>query len=228
MGINTDFQLVLGSASPRRRSLLAVLGLPFSVQVPGIDETPQDGESALAYVQRNANEKASAIAAARPANSQNEVIITSDTEVVFEGEIFGKPKDATDAVEMLKRLRGQTHDVVTGVAVLDTQTGQLHAALCQGPVPMRSYTDTEIDDYVATGDPLDKAGAYAIQNDVFNPVEAFSHCYASVMGLPLCHLSRTLQQMGIYPSTNVPEACQTLLQYDCPVYREILNDAETQ
>ena len=94
--------------------------------------------------------------------------------------------------------------------------------MCITSVPMRDYSDQEIDEYVKTGDPLDKAGAYAIQHDGFNPVQNLQGCYANVMGLPLCHLTRTLKQFNVVPEVEIASACQNALTYSCPVYQQIL------
>ena len=143
---------------------------------------------------------------------------------------------------MLKRLRGHTHRVYTGVALLRVSDGHAlrhrscreHAGarrqaqnsaltdLSVTDVPMRDYSDEEIDAYVQTGDPLDKAGAYAIQHAHFNPVENLAGCFASVMGLPLCRLTYLLGQFEIYPAAEVGLRCQAELQYDCPVSAAIL------
>ena len=123
---------------------------------------------------------------------------------------------------MLQRLRGHRHQVYTAIALLRLADQKLVTDLCSTPVPMRSYSDAEIEAYVTSGDPLDKAGAYAIQHPGFHPVEALAGCYASVMGLPLCHLVRSLRRLGITPPGDVPVACQTSLNYVCPVYQTIL------
>ena len=136
--------------------------------------------------------------------------------------ILGKPKDPADAVQMLKNLRGRKHQVYTGLAAIKLSSGQMLTDLCVTEVPMRNYTDTEIEAYVQTGDPLDKAGAYAIQDTRFQPVENMKGCFASVMGLPLCHLVRVLAKMGITPNLDVPTNCQTYLKYSCPVSADIL------
>ena len=239
--------LVLASASPRRRELLALTGLPFEARAAGIAEIPRDGEGTVEYVQRVAREKAEAITntARTPplaghtgsgagdkvlmtdeAMGNELLVIACDTEVVIGGEILGKPKDAADAEAMLLRLRGRTHEVISAVAVLDSRSGQLREDVCRSEVPMRNFSDDEIAVYVASGDPLDKAGAYAIQHDGFHPMEKFGHCYASVMGLPLCHLTRTLRAFGVEPPADVPTACQQFTAYQCPVYEEILNRVE--
>jgi MAF protein len=227
--------LILASASPRRRELLALTGLPFDVRAAGIDETPQPGEAAVDYVRRVAREKALEITTQSVqlpiANNENSywlLVIAADTEVVIAGEILGKPRSAEEATAMLVKLRGRRHEVISAIAVVDTRSGELHEELCRSEVPMRDYSDAELAEYVATGDPLDKAGAYAIQHNGFRPVENFSHCYASVMGLPLCHLARVLRQFGLEPEADVPAACQKFNNYQCPVYREILETRENR
>jgi len=224
--------LILASASPRRRELLALTGLPFDARAAGIDETPQTGEAPVEYVRRAAREKAQAITnsqfpIANKVNSNRELVIAADTEVVIDGEILGKPRSADEATAMLVKLRGRRHEVISAIAVVDARSGELHEELCRSEVPMRNYSDAELASYVATGDPLDKAGAYAIQHNGFRPVENFSHCYASVMGLPLCHLARALHQFGVEPPADVPAACQQFNNYQCPVYQEILEIRET-
>ena len=130
---------------------------------------------------------------------------------------------------MLKRLRGHTHQVYTGLALLRVSDGsQLLTDLSITDVPMRDYSDEEIDAYVQTGDPLDKAGAYAIQHPDFHPVENLEGCFASVMGLPLCRLTYLLGQFDISPEAAVGVRCQTELQYDCPVSSAILRGAVGQ
>jgi len=135
-----------------------------------------------------------------------------------------------EATAMLTRLRGRTHQVYTGIALLRMSDGHLLTDLCVTDVPMRDYSDEEIRAYVATGDPLDKAGAYAIQHAGFSPVVMPSNghvgmdgCYASVMGLPLCHVTRLMRTMGVQPNADVPLNCQKLLEYECPVYTSILS-----
>jgi septum formation protein len=228
--------LILASSSPRRRELLSLLGLPFEVRPAGIDETPHPGEPPAEYVQRIAREKAEAIAggagsplpAAETPPRDPLLVIAADTEVVIDGKILGKPGAAAEAAAMLRRLRGRTHEVLSAVIVLDPGTGRRQEALCRSEVPMRDYSEAEIDAYVASGDPLDKAGAYGIQHAGFHPVEGFRGCYASVMGLPLCHLIRALDRVGVSPAADVPSVCQQVNDYPCPVYREILNDSEPE
>jgi septum formation protein len=137
--------------------------------------------------------------------------------------LLGKPADAAEAASMLERLRGRTHQVYTALALLDPTRGRLLTDLCVSQVPMRAYSADEMAAYIASGDPLDKAGAYAIQHSGFNPVVNFAGCFASVMGLPLCHLVRITLKMGLtLPTSHVPHACQSALAYTCPIYERVL------
>jgi MAF protein len=212
--------LVLASNSPRRKQLLALGNWSFKVIVSDVDETPQAGEKPREYVLRLAQEKA--LAAAKKADPAS-IIIGSDTSVIDGDEILGKPADAKDAARMLSQLRGRTHQVYTGLAVYRLRDEKMLTELSITDVPMRSYNDEEIAAYVKTGDPLDKAGAYAIQHPEFRPVESMSGCYASVMGLPMCHVLRALKKLDVQTTTDVPAACQSLLSYHCPVSSAILS-----
>lgn len=214
--------LVLASNSPRRKDLLALTNLPFEVIVSDADESLLAGESPREYVRRLAVAKAHA-ASARAGASQ--VVLAADTTVVDADAILGKPANPSEAKRMLRQLRGRVHQVHTGIAVLRVLDGNLLSDVCVTDVPMRDYSDAEIEAYVATGDPLDKAGAYAIQHAGFQPVASMSGCYASVMGLPLCHVTRLLAQMDAAPRADVPSNCQLFLKYDCPVFTEILRTA---
>jgi septum formation protein len=225
--------LVLASTSPRRRELLKLGGWRFETRPADVDESQQPGEAPGAYVLRLAESKARTCAESAQAD---QIILAADTAVV-DGEatrqlpkpllgespaILGKPKDKAGAVEMLKALRGRSHQVYTGIAVLRLTDGRLVTDLCITEVPMRDYRDDEIEAYVATGDPLDKAGAYAIQHAGFHPVESMQGCYASVMGLPLCHLSRSLQRLDSAPHCDIAAACLSALGYACPISAAIL------
>lgn len=214
--------LLLASNSPRRKQLLALGNWNFNIVVSDVDESQLADETPKDYVLRLAQAKA--LAVVEKAHPEN-IIIGSDTAVVDGNEILGKPKDEMDAVRMLKQLRGHTHQVFTGVAVYHVDGESMLTELCVTDVPMRNYSDDEIQAYVKTGDPLDKAGAYAIQHPDFQPVESMSGCYASVMGLPMCHVLRTLKKLDVYAMADVPLGCQTLLNYQCPVSDEILRDS---
>lgn len=220
--------LLLASNSPRRKQLLALGGWEFSVLAAEIDERPEPGEDPRDYVQRLAAGKAQAVAARAPFDT---VVVAADTTVVdgsglpaAEGvpeeqfaEILGKPSDAAEATGMLRRLRGRTHQVYTALAVLRVADGLLLTDLCATSVTMRSYTDTEIDAYVASGDPLDKAGAYAIQHTGFDPVAKLQGCYTNVVGLPLCRLMYLLRKMNLAPEVAPPFACLYQPQEKCSI-----------
>jgi len=172
-----------------------------------------------AYVLRLAESKARAAAFSESAH----LVLAADTTVVDTGSILGKPHHAGEARDMLLRLRGRTHQVFTALAVLPACGERVHTDLCITDVPMRVYSDTEIDAYVASGDPLDKAGAYAIQHAGFHPVEALAGCYANVVGLPLCHLANMLFRQGLPVRADLPHVCQSALGYHCPVYQQIFD-----
>ncbi len=173
--------LVLASNSPRRRELLALGGWMFNLDVANINEDVLPGEQPAAYVERLAIQKAQAVL---PRSRPEHIIIGSDTTVVLDGEILGKPADEAEARQMLTRLRGRSHQVYTGIAALRVSDQTLLSDVCLTEVPMRAYSDAEIEAYIASGDPLDKAGAYGIQHPEFQPVINMQGCYASVMGLP--------------------------------------------
>jgi nucleoside triphosphate pyrophosphatase len=216
-------RLILASQSPRRRELLTLLGLPFESIATDIDETPRPDEPPEAYVRRLS--RAKALAAAQPAGA-DAIIVACDTTVA-EGEvILGKPTTAAEAATMLKRLRNKTHVAITAVTIVDTASGRAITQAAVSPVTMRGYSDEEIAAYIESGDPFDKAGAYAIQHANFHPVEAFDHCFANVMGLPLCHITRMLRQMAIDPPANVPIRCQHRIQFDCTVFDSILANSD--
>lgn len=212
--------LLLASNSPRRRQLLGLGNWKFATAVSDVDETQLDGETPRDYVLRLAQAKAMAVV--ERARGEDLVVIGSDTTVVDADSILGKPIDGADAARMLNQLRGHTHQVYTGVAFHRVRDGKMLTELCVTDVPMRAYSDDEVAAYIQTGDPLDKAGAYAIQHPEFQPVESMRGCYASVMGLPMCHVTRALRALEIQPLANVPTACQNLLNYECPVSGAIL------
>lgn len=217
--VNEKNILVLASNSPRRRQLLALGNWDFKVLAADVDETPLPNESPRDYVIRLAHAK---VSATQPRVESEAIIIGSDTTVVDRDFILGKPVNEEDAERMLKQLRGRTHQVYTGLVVYRKQDGKTLTELSVTDVPMRNYSDDEIAAYIKTGDPMDKAGAYAIQHPVFNPVESMQGCYAGVMGLPMCHVLRTLQKFEISPVADVPAACQILLNYHCRVSPAIL------
>lgn len=184
--------LVLASGSPRRRELLAFLGVPFSCVVSGADEhvSPCQPEE---MVRKLAQIKAECVLDLLETPS---VVLGADTVVVLDGEILGKPADAPEAAAMLSRLQGHTHTVVTGICLLNSETGEHMVDYERTEVIFAPMTDEEIADYVATGDPLDKAGAYGIQGPCAVHIPGIHGCYYNVMGLPLHKLYRMLKAFG--------------------------------
>lgn len=176
---------MLASASPRRRQLLEQLGLTFSVHPADIDESVRPGEAPAAYVARLAAEKAVAVA------SPGRVVLAADTTVDLEGEIFGKPGDGLEAAAMLRRLSGRTHLVHTGVAV------NAEVFVVCSEVRLIELTESAIEWYVSTGEPLDKAGAYAIQGAGGAFVAAINGSFSGVVGLPLVETLAALRRAGV-------------------------------
>lgn len=225
-GKKIDTQLYLASNSPRRKELLSLGGWEYTLLPTQVDEAPLANEGGVEYVKRIAKSKAYTAASLAGVYG---VIIAADTAVINRDtsgkiEILGKPGDQSEAVEMLRSLRGHIHQVFTALSILHTRDGTILSDLCTTDVPMRNYRDEEIEAYIASGDPMDKAGAYAIQHAGFHPVERLQGCFANVMGLPLCHLARSLTQLGIAPNVDVPKTCQAALGYDCPAFPQILQE----
>ncbi len=214
------FRLVLASGSPRRREMLSWTGLEFSLCQVDVDETPREGENPADYVRRLAIEKAKA---AIVGGMNCDFVLAADTTVADGMLILGKPANADEAYKMLKSLRSRSHRVFTALALMRPDDPFVNIELCGSLVPMRSYSNREIQEYIASGDPMDKAGAYAIQNSAFHPVDGFQGCFANVMGLPLCHLVRMFQRMGIESTTNVPQICQQKNDYTCPIFQAVLD-----
>jgi septum formation protein len=243
--MTTPLPLLLASSSPRRRQLLQLLGLPFTVAVP-----PADEDEALDRYRGPIEElaewlaKYKAAAALTLPEASGRLVITADTTVLLDQEVLGKPRDKAHARELLLTLRGRRHYVVTGVAVsyleiqraneadavrlaerryleiqraneADASTADavrlaerryransrhhIESASCITPVLMRSYSEEEIDSYIASGDPLDKAGAYGVQHPGFLPTKRIDGCYLNVVGLPLCVLVDLLAEFDVYP-----------------------------
>lgn len=199
--------------------MLAWMELPFTTTSADVDETPRRGEKPVDYVMRLAMEKAHT--GERQA-SFGGVILAADTTVADGDEIIGKPMDNNDALRILRQLRNRTHIVHSAIVVGVPSRGLTEYELCSTHVKMRAYSEDEISAYLLTGDPLDKAGAYAIQNEQFNPVEKISGCFASVMGLPLCHVERALRRLGFGARKGVPYRCQKELSYTCPIFKRVL------
>jgi septum formation protein len=184
-------RIVLASQSPRRRELLSLIGIPHEVRPADLDESILPGESPTEHAERLARSKAEAVAAREPAA----VVIGSDTIVVLDGEILGKPRDAGEAATTLRRLSGRTHTVHTAVAV--ARNGHTVSAVESVEVTFRPLTDAQIETYIATGEPMDKAGAYGIQGYGAVIVERVHGDYFAVMGLALGRLVALLESVGV-------------------------------
>lgn len=213
-------RLILASGSPRRRDLIALLRLPFVIKAANVDESGCDGEAPAGMVRRLSEAKARAIPDVRP----DELVIGADTVVALDGEVLGKPLDAADAGRMLRLLCGRAHHVYSGVCAWHPASGRIAVEVSDSLVWMRRYRDEEIARYVDSGDPLDKAGAYAIQHPAFDPVERVEGCALGVMGLPLCYLGRALEQFGLVVPPDVPGACHAFNQKECRVPPELTRD----
>jgi septum formation protein len=194
-------RLILASASPRRRELLGRLGLPFEVWPSGVDEVLAPGVPAPALATALARAKARDIAdRLRATAGAPALVLGADTLVVLEGRPLGKPASRDEARTTLRALRGRRHEVVTGVALVETPGGRETAEAVTSRVLMRSYGDAEIDAYVATGEPDDKAGAYAVQGAGEQLIARVEGCYTNVVGLPLGTTARLLRAFGLAPA----------------------------
>jgi septum formation protein len=213
-------QIWLASASPRRRQILGWTGIDFKYLSTDIDESVITGENPHDYVNRLAVDKAKKAIGKVSADG---VVIAADTTVFLKGKILGKPVDRAEAFRMLAMLRNQPHEVITALVILKISDQSLISERCISPVQMRNYSDQEIQAYVNTDDPLDKAGAYAIQHPKFDPVINFQGCFASVMGLPLCHLERNLRKFEGYQRREMHIICKKFLDYTCPIHHRVMS-----
>lgn len=187
--------LILASASPRRAEILRNAGIAFEVHPAHIDESRRPGEAPSDYVRRLALEKARAVADANRAQGREAVILGADTIVVAGGEIFGKPASVEDARRMLHRLQGTTHEVRTGIALIRSKDGAESVAEEATRVTFASMSASEIDEYVATAEPMDKAGAYAIQGLAGRYITRIEGDYFNVVGLPLAKVWELLRSI---------------------------------
>jgi MAF protein len=204
---HSDLPLFLASASPRRRQLLAATGAAYELIVAPVDEevlTAAYGGPLELLGEYLASCKALAARAALRAAGRRGRILTADTTVLLDGASLPKPRDLGEARQMLERLRGREHEVATGVALASTEANDLTSATSSTRVLMREYADDEVAAYVASGDPLDKAGAYSIQHPDFHPVARFTGCHLGVIGLPLCIVAALLGRAGSKPPMGDP------------------------
>ena len=206
-------RLVLASASPRRRGLMAAFREPVRTVAPTAEEEPRrDAETPEEFVVRLSASKAREVSPL----VEGAIVIGANTAVVLDGDVMGKPRDRDEAAAMLRRLRGRTHRVITGVTVVDGRSGGARSSWRATEVLMRRYSDDEISAYVDTGSPFDKAGGYAVQDPVFAPAESVNGCYLNVVGLPLCDTVTLVADVGaeaeIDPGWTPPEDC-----VECPL-----------
>lgn len=228
-------RLILASASPRRRELIRLLDYPSQVIVSNVDEDAIAIADPAAYVLETARQKAAAVvqllkAEGRSAcpeyvegvkNERGErvILVAADTTVALDGKMLGKPLDAAEARQMLHRLRNRNHIVYTGLVVMELESRKTAVGVHPATVTMRSYSEAEIEAYIATGDPFDKAGGYAIQHPTFNPVSNFDGCYLGIMGLSVCHFVELLKGLGIPPRVDTAALLNAHRGYNCPLLK---------
>jgi nucleoside triphosphate pyrophosphatase len=186
-------KLILASASPRRAEILRAAGLPFTVLSSAVDETPYPNESPQEHVQRLAQAKAELVAARAVGPA---IVIAADTVVMLEGKILGKPRSSDDARKMLEQLSGRTHSVLTGVMLIRLPDVERRSFVESTLVHFAQLTQEDVLRYLATDEPYDKAGAYAIQGQAGRYIPRIEGCYYNVVGLPLAHVSRALAELG--------------------------------
>lgn len=229
--------LILATNSPRRKQLLESIGWDFISIPPDVDEQVIEGESPEEYTIRVARAKAQA-ARNQPGVkwTKGDLILAADTAVIdpargryTEGErirmILGKPTSVGEAEEMLIRLRGRTHQVCTSITVVDPVGGTMREATELSTVTMRFYTIDEINEYISSCDPFDKAGGYAIQHPTFQPVEKVNGCYPNVVGLPVCQVLRLAAEFGHNQNLEEMESCEKY-ETPCRIYRRAFQGGE--
>ena len=202
--------LRLGSGSPRRIELLRLLDVPFEIVPADIDETT---------LASPANAKADAV------TRRGSATLAADTEVLLDGERIGKPRGDGEAFTMLAGLAGQTHDVRTEI-VVDAPSGRRVRFAVRSRVTMRVLSFREIERYVSSGEPLDRAGGYAIQGEGRRLVERYEGCLANITGLPLCHAYHALRRAGVVSRERPERVCQDHFEFSCPVWRQVRRQGE--
>jgi septum formation protein len=223
LAVDEMTELVLASQSPRRQTLLHLLGYPFEVIAADVDEASITDPDPAANAAATAVLKAHAIA--QLLQPDERILVAADTTVALAERMFGKPKDAVEAVWMLQALRNRAHEVHTGCVLLDLSSGRRLEWVSTAVVTMRNYTDAEIMTYVASGDPLDKAGAYAVQHPVFQPASRIEGCYTAVMGLPVCDLILALDDWQLPRRADLAVVYQAHQNYSCPIYKKLRKPA---
>jgi nucleoside triphosphate pyrophosphatase len=189
-------KIILASSSPRRAEILRDAGIAFAIRSPEVDEVTLPGETAQAMVARLAEEKARTAATQMEGDAHDCIVVGADTAIELDGEILGKPRDPAHAREILAKLSGRTHHVLTGIFLLRLPGGAMRAAVESSAVTFARLNEKEIDAYVASGEPLDKAGAYAIQGLAGRFIPRIEGCYFNVVGLPLARIYAFLHELG--------------------------------
>ncbi|MCP5100655.1 MAG: septum formation protein Maf [Chloroflexi bacterium] len=213
--------LILASQSPRRRELIQHLNLPVAYISANVDEAQITNPIPIVNVIETARLKAHAIAKTQTF-APDTWIVAADTTVALAERMLNKPTNRADARNMLLSLRGRAHFVHTGVVLLNPVTGQEAADVHSATVTMRNYSNEEIDAYIATGDPLDKAGAYGIQHEQFKPVAHLDGCFMGVMGLSICHLIQMITSCGIELRVSLTAVSQAHNQYhNCSIFPQL-------
>ncbi|MCP4423571.1 MAG: septum formation protein Maf [Chloroflexi bacterium] len=223
-------ELLLASQSPRRRELIKLLGYPFQAISADVDESLATNPDPALNVVETAQLKAAAIAERMRGQPEYEeaVIVAADTTVALDGRMLGKPADAAEARQMLSALRNRSHEVHTGAMLLELATGRAVSGTHTAIVTMRDYSDAEIETYVATGDPLDKAGAYAIQHPAFRPAAHLDGCFTGVMGLSVCHLLQLFHQLDAPMKADLTAVLRAHQQYPCATLYSIGHFAQSR
>ncbi|MDA2926356.1 Maf family protein [Acidobacteria bacterium AH-259-G07] len=204
-------KVVLASASPRRRELLETLQIPFEIVSSGATEKINSVHQPVEAVRLLAQQKAREVAQ----QLETGLVIGADTAIDLRGELLAKPAGEQDATRMLRLLRNRTHRVVTGIAVFDVSTGRIEVSSVTTELKMGNFTDRQLAKYVLSGEPMDKAGAYAIQGEGGALVECIEGCYNNVVGLPLCELTVLLERFGVVPNKE-EDVCQLPSGDPCP------------
>lgn len=225
-----NIEFILASQSPRRRELLQLLGLPFRIMVANADEDSITHPEPATNVIQTARLKAEMIASqlADETFSSGTLILAADTTVALGGELLNKPADETAARQMLTKLHDTQHEVHTGYVIIDLASGREWQGVSTAVVTMRPYSATEMDAYIASGDPFDKAGGYAIQHPQFRPVADLQGCYCNVMGLPVCELIVALREfMGMqlehFGGLELTAVSQAHHNYPCPTLQTLFS-----
>ncbi len=213
---------ILASQSPRRQTLLRLVGYPFEIQIADADEDSVTDPNPAVNVVETAQLKADKIAkqTKRPFPPHT-ILIAADTTVALDDQMLGKPNSPAHARQMLAALRNRKHAVHTGLAMRDFASGVEVTGVHTAIVTMRNYSDAEIEAYIASGDPMDKAGAYAIQHPQVRPVTQLAGCYLGVMGLSVCHLLQLLTKFDVPRVADLTAVSTAHHQYPCPLFGQL-------